>query len=169
MFVVGTDVGHRATSFAPWGADVAVDLPEPLPLPLLVGGWLTAGRHRSFVVLDPGLDPAECAGIGRDLAADRPRVALVVMGDGSARHTEKAPGYVDPRAAGWDRRVHSALAAADTGALLALDAAEAEQLLAVGRAPWQLLAGAAAGAGLAAAGASLTAPYGVGYHVVTWQ
>jgi hypothetical protein len=105
LAVIGADVGPRSTSFAPWGADVRVDVPEPLPLPLLVGGWLTRGVVRSFVAVAPDLDPAECATLGAELATAANRVALLVMGDGSARHTEKAPGYLDPRAAPYDGHV----------------------------------------------------------------
>ena len=168
LAVIGADVGPRSTSFAPWGADVRVDVPEPLPLPLLVGGWLTRGVVRSFVAVAPDLDPAECATLGAELATAANRVALLVMGDGSARHTEKAPGYLDPRAAPYDVRIAAALGSADTSALLALDPAEADDLLVAGRAPWQVLAGAAQGGTLRPEGALFAAPYGVGYHVVTW-
>lgn len=173
-FVVGADTGPRATSFAPWapgagGSALAVDVPEALPLPLLVGAWLTAGTVRSFVALDPTLDAAECAELGADLAAAADRVALLVMGDGSARHSLKAPGYLDPRAAAFDEGVAAALARADVDALLALDPGLAAELLAAGRAPWQVLAGAARGGDWRAAGARWEAPYGVGYHVVTWH
>ena len=171
LLVVGADVGVRATTFAPWGsggADVAVDVPEPLPLPLLVGAWLTAGSLRSFAVVDADLEPEECAAVGADVAAVRDRVALLVMGDGAARHTEKAPGYLDPRAAGWDDEVHAALRDGDPKALAALDPALAADLLVAGRAPWQVLAGATGGTTPGSATAHLTVPYGVGYHVATW-
>jgi hypothetical protein len=168
LVVVGADVGPRATSLRPWGVDVPVDVPEPLPLPLLVGGWLTRGVVRSFVAVATDLDPQECAALGSELSAAADRVALLVMGDGSARHHEKAPGYLDARAAPYDVQVADALSRTDTDALLALDPAEAQALLVAGRAPWQVLAGAASGAGLSAADAFFTAPYGVGYHLVTW-
>src|SRR5436305_1122371 len=142
-FVVGSDGGTRATSFAPWGVDVAVDVPEPLPLPLLVGGWLTAGHNRSFVVIDADLDADECAAIGADLAGSSARVALVVMGDGSARHSEKAPGYLDARAHRYDDAVATALRDADVTALLSLQPSLARELQVAGRGPWQVLAGAA--------------------------
>src|SRR5947209_17216247 len=35
VYVVGLDGPVRATSLAPWGVDVAVDVPEPLPLSVL--------------------------------------------------------------------------------------------------------------------------------------
>ncbi|HEU5035201.1 MAG TPA: hypothetical protein VFT62_10675 [Mycobacteriales bacterium] len=179
LFVVGADVGLRAKSLAPWApgspADLAVDVPEALPLPLLIGGWLTRGRPRSFVAVDPDLDPVECAELGADLAGAARRVALLVMGDGSARHTEKAPGYVDPRAAAWDEQAHAAFATVDTAWLASIDPAAAAELLVAGRAPWQVLAGAAAAAQPPAVSAAAfrgsaecAAPYGVGYHLATW-
>jgi len=169
VFVVGGDAGNRATSFAPWGEPFAVDLPEPLPLAHLVGGWLTQGRNRSFVVVADELEPAECADLGAELAASAGRVALLVMGDGSARHSEKAPGYLDERAAGFDQSVAGAFAHADVDALLALDPVLARALMAAGRAPWQVLAGAARGLPAPTVETGFAVPYGVGYHVVTWQ
>lgn len=168
LYVVGADLGPRATSFAPWGAAVAVDVPEPLPLPLLVGAWLTAGIARSFVAVATDLDAEECAQLGADLAASAARVALLVMGDGAARHTEKAPGYLDPRSVPFDAAVHDALRTGDLAALLALDADLADELLVAGRSPWQVLAGAAGDAPADNRDAHLATPYGVGYHVATW-
>jgi hypothetical protein len=169
LVVVGADTRPHATSLAPWGVDVRLDVPEPLPLGLLVGAWLSCGHTRSFVAVAPDLEPADCAALGADLADAADTVALLVMGDGSARHTEKAPGYVDPRAAPYDAAVAQTLAAGDVAALAALDPALAAELMVAGRAPWQVLAGAARGAAVHADGAHLTAPYGVGYHVVTWR
>ena len=123
---------------------------------------------RSFAALATDLDPGESAGLGVELAAAADRVALLAMGDGSARHTEKAPGYLDERAAPYDDAVAAAFAGVDTAALMALDPGRAAELLVAGRAPWQLLAGAAAGRGLTAEAPYFSAPYGVGYHVVTW-
>jgi hypothetical protein len=169
LYVVGTDAGVRATSFRPWGVAVPVDVPEPLPLAVLVGGWLTRGLPRSFVVVDPALDAGECADLGADLAASAGRVALLVMGDGSARHDLKAPGYVDPRAAAFDGAVAAAFAAADWPVLAGLDPGECDELLVAGRAPWQVLAGAAGnGAAARTVDARSSAPYGVGYHVAVW-
>jgi hypothetical protein len=169
LVVVGADIGPHASSFGPWGVDVAVDVPEPLPLSLLVGAWLTRGHTRSFVAVAPDLDARQCVELGADLATAADTVALLVMGDGSARHSEKAPGYVDPRAAPYDAGIEQALSTGDVDALAALDPALAAELLVAGRAPWQVLAGAAGGAGFSLDNAHFEAPYGVGYHVVTWR
>jgi hypothetical protein len=96
-------------------------------------------------------------------------VALLVMGDASACRSVKAPGYLDERAEPFDAQVARALGAADTAALAALDPGLARELKVSGRAPWQLLAGAAEHAGLSGALLYDEAPYGVGYLVATWS
>jgi aromatic ring-opening dioxygenase LigB subunit len=96
-------------------------------------------------------------------------LALLVMGDASACRTLKAPGYLDGRAAGFDKEVGRALETADVPALKALDADLAYELKAAGRAPWQVLAGAAEGAGLSGELLYEDAPYGVGYLVAAWS
>jgi hypothetical protein len=117
----------------------------------------------------PGDVPAPKAlGLGRGLAGLADRVGLLVMGDGSACRTVKAPGYLDNRAEPYDAAVAAALAAADTAALAGLDGELSAVLQVSGRAPWQVLAGAAEDAGLAGELLYDEAPYGVGYFVATW-
>ncbi len=106
---------------------------------------------------------------GRDIAASAERVALLVMGDGSACRTVKAPGYYDERAEDFDAAVGRALGAADTEALTGLDAELAEELKVSGRSSWQVLAGAAQDAGLHGELLREEAPYGVGYFVAAWS
>jgi aromatic ring-opening dioxygenase LigB subunit len=96
-------------------------------------------------------------------------VALLVMGDGSACRTVKAPGYLDERAEAYDAAVAAALGGADTAALAALDAELSAALKASGRAPWQVLAGAAEGADVGGELLYDEAPYGVGYFVAAWS
>lgn len=174
VFVIGVGIGPKATSFGPWApgsaADrITVDVPEPLPLPLLVGAHLTRATARSFVVVDPMMDPAECLDLGRELVAGAGRVALLVMGDGSARHDVKAPGYVDPRAETWDRQVHDIFRSGHLSSLAELDVTLADELLCAGRAAWQVLSGAAGEAEATTKSATLTVPFGVGYHVAQWR
>lgn len=97
------------------------------------------------------------------------RVGLLVLGDGSACRTVKAPGYLDERAEPFDAELARALGAADTEALAGLDAELCRQLQVEGRAPWQVLAGAARGAGLGGKLRYADAPYGVGYFVASWR
>ncbi|MFF4171747.1 hypothetical protein [Streptomyces sp. NPDC001744] len=170
-------------SFAGFGVELsvrlgdtplAVDADRPLPASLAVGAWLLGRADWAGVPVD-GLGVAEsadadlCAGAGRALAASAERVALLVMGDGSACRTVKAPGYLDERAADFDAEAVRALGGADGPALLALDARLARELKAAGRAPWQVLAGAAEGAGLGGRILHEDAPYGVEYVVAVWS
>ncbi|MEW2416635.1 hypothetical protein AB0953_23315 [Streptomyces sp. NPDC046866] len=147
---------------------------RPLPTALAVGAWLLERARWGAAPLEglavaADLAPAACLEAGRSLAARAERVALLVMGDGSACRTLKAPGYLDERAAAFDAAAGHALAAADTAALAALDAGLARELQAAGRAPWQVLAGAAEGAGLDGRLLYEDAPYGVGYFVAAWS
>ncbi|MGA5412151.1 class III extradiol dioxygenase subunit B-like domain-containing protein [Streptomyces pseudogriseolus] len=146
-----------------------------LPYGLAVGAWLLgrtgwAGAPVEGRGVVESLAPDACLAEGRRLAGRADRVALLVMGDGSACRTLKAPGYLDERAAPFDAEIARALGTADTAALRALDAGLARELKVSGRAPWQVLAGAAEGAaGLSGALLHEDAPYGVGYMVATWS
>ncbi len=150
--------------------------PEPddvpsLPPSLSVGAWLLRGWSAAPVEglgVGEQLEQEQCAVAGRAIAGSANRVALLVMGDGSACRTVKAPGYLDERAEPFDAAVATALGAADTHRLASLDPELAHTLQAAGRAPWQVLAGAAEGAGLKGELLHDSAPYGVGYFVATW-
>ncbi|MDQ0583890.1 class III extradiol dioxygenase subunit B-like domain-containing protein [Streptomyces rishiriensis] len=169
-------------SFAGYGVDLAVRLGQDgeassareLPSSLAVAAWLlertgwAAAPVEGLGVGEP-LAAERCAEVGRSIGAAAERVALLVMGDASACRTLKAPGYLDERAAPFDAEVARALGTADLAALGALDAELAYELKASGRAPWQVLAGAAEGAGLTGALLYEDAPYGVGYVVATWS
>ena len=149
---------------------VGDDVP-PLPPSLAVAAWLLRGWSAAPVEglgVGEQLEQEQCAVTGRAIAGSADRVALLVMGDGSARRTVKAPGYLDERAEPFDAAVAAALGGADTQALGALDAELAQAVQAAGRAPWQVLAGAAEGAGLTGELLHDTAPYGVGYFVAAW-
>ncbi|MGI5194413.1 class III extradiol dioxygenase subunit B-like domain-containing protein [Streptomyces sp. CA-288835] len=175
-------------SFRGFGVDLGVGLgarpgrdrpdsaaPErELPASLAVAAWLlqrTDWSHAPVEGLGVGepLAAERCIQIGKEIVTRAERVALLVMGDASACRSLKAPGYLDERAAGFDAEVARALAAADVTALKALDAALARELMASGRAPWQVLAGAAEGVGLSGTLLYEDAPYGVGYLVAAWS
>lgn len=168
-------------TFAPYGVNLSVrlgaggsgDAEERLPLSLAIAGWLL-GRTRvdapvSGLAVASDADAADCLASGAALAAGDERIALLVMGDGSACRTEKAPGYLDERAGPYDAAVALALADADVLALAALDPELSDELWVAGRAAWQVLAGAADGAGLAGRLTYDDAPYGVGYFVAVWS
>jgi hypothetical protein len=188
LLVVGGDSSTREYpyplwgSFAPWGVPMEVRLGDgmprrylPLPLSLLVAAWLLRRRTTddtscSMRGVARDADPADCVRLGESIDDPQPWAALV-MGDGTACRGIKAPGYDDPRAQPYDDRVAEALAGADAAALRGLDPELSAQLLVAGRAPWQVLAGAAAAAGHRWRG-DLTyyaAPYGVAYFVASWE
>ncbi|WBB70296.1 class III extradiol dioxygenase subunit B-like domain-containing protein [Micromonospora sp. WMMD812] len=169
-------------SLQPWGVDLAVplDSEQPdrgavLPLSLTVGAWLLARHEERLPVAAVQVAAAADAPTLRALAGQvhdhRPRVALLVLGDGSACRGERSPGYADPRAEPYDEGVATALAGADAEALLGLDPVLSAELKVAGRAPWQVLAGAARATGGDWRGELLsdTAPYGVAYLVATWE
>ena len=131
------------SAFAPPATSTGAGSP---PLALGLGAMLLdqAGYRGPRQLQAVGQDePAgACAKLGADLAGSRARMALLVMGDGTARRGPKAPGYLDPRAEGFDADVERAVRAGEPGALLRLDEALARDLMASGRAAWQVLAGA---------------------------
>jgi hypothetical protein len=117
--------------------------------------------------------PATCRRLGARLAGLAPRVAMLVMGDASARKAIGVPGAPDPEAEEYDAAIAAALAAADLAALAHLDPDRAAELRVTGRAPWQVLAGAAASAadqmgGLRGRLRLQTAPFDVSYLVASW-
>ncbi|MFF9914603.1 class III extradiol dioxygenase subunit B-like domain-containing protein [Streptomyces sp. NPDC013457] len=176
----GTFPAGSTGSFAGFGVDLSVQLgagpaaERPLPASLAVAAWLLrradwADAPVEGLGVGETLEAERCVSTGRQLAAAADRVALLVMGDGSACRTLKAPGYLDERAVAFDTAAASALGTADVDALLGLDESLAYELKAAGRAPWQVLAGAAEGAGLDGRLLYEDAPYGVGYFVAAWS
>ena len=148
---------------------------EPtLPLSLTLGRWLldrADGQARSQAVLfgvEPDAGTDRCLALGEALAGRADRVALLVMGDGSARRSLKGPGGLHPDAEPFDNAVAQALAAGDPDALAALDPTQAADLMAAGRGPWQVLAGAARGGTWRGVVTWTGSPYGVTYLVATW-
>jgi hypothetical protein len=166
-------------SFRPYGVplDIALDTevsePPTMPLSVTVGAWLLGAAgwsgHRRALGVPPQATGAHLVDLAAEVVDADARVGLLVMGDGSARRSKKAPGYDDPRAACFDATVASALATADTAGLVALDQQLGDQLLAAGTASWRLLGYAGAGAAWEAQLLSSTAPYGVGYFVAVWS
>jgi hypothetical protein len=142
-----------------------------LPASLGVGGWLLdqagyPGQRLLTSVAYP--EPAErCARIGADLAATQAKTALLVVADGSARRNPKAPGYFDERSHGFDAEVERVVREGDLGALLAIDAGLAGELMATGRPAWQVLAGALNGDRLTTEIRYCDDPFGVAYLVAS--
>ncbi|HEY8374001.1 MAG TPA: class III extradiol dioxygenase subunit B-like domain-containing protein [Pseudonocardiaceae bacterium] len=175
---------ERTGTFRGFGRDVRVSLaegtavsrPDPeLPLPALVAGWLrgqVGARRVQVHLLAPDTPVEECRSWGERLVREQTGpVGLLVLGDGSARHPDRAPGRPDERAPAFDAAVGEALERPDPEALLALDPALAEELTVVGRAAWQALAGAVLAEDRRWRAELLysAAPFGVGYHVAVWD
>lgn len=167
------DREHSATchgSFAGFGVPLDIPLgsaeqepgPVDLPLPLTVGAWLVRDA----------LGPASGA-VGRSTTGTPPAlpdgaVALLVMGDGSARRSVAAPGYLDERAEAFDAGVAAALGSGAGSDLLAIDAELGGRLLAAGVPAWHAAGALLAGRRYAAQLSYQAAPYGVGYFVAAW-
>lgn len=145
-----------------------------LPLALGIGAMLLdsaghAGPRVMQAVGETAPTPA-CLRLGASLAGLAPRVALLAVGDGSARRSAAAPGHLDPRAAAFDASVERALGNGDMAALASLDQDLARDLLATGRAAWQVLAGAMNAVGALAGDVTYAdAPFGVGYFVAVLE
>lgn len=175
-----------AGTFRGFGVDVRVALGDSgdalfadpsWPLPALIAAWLRerVGAAEVTAHLVPAdLAPADCAAEGARIAEELgggTGTGLLVLGDGSHRHGERAVGRPDERAGAFDDAVADAMARADIDALLALDADLAAELGAIGRAPWQVLAGAvrADGRRWRSARSEVSTPFGVAYHFAVWE
>ena len=123
--------------------------PGLLPLSLGLGVMLLdQGGYRGprrLIAVGEAEPTGMCAALGAELATGATRTALLVMGDGSARRSLKAPGHLDPRAEPFDAHVERAVRTGRLGELLDLDEALARDLMATGRPAWQVLAGAMPG------------------------
>ena len=157
-------------SFAGFGVPLTVPLgsdePGPVELPpaLTVGAWLLRDA------LGPGCGASGWS-VGWDSTAmriehDRP-IVLVVVGDGSARLSEKAPGYLDPRAAERDQLTLDALRSGE-GERLHQHPEIDDELLVAGARAWKATASATEASSFDADVLYAGAPFGVGYFVALW-
>ncbi|MGY5893904.1 hypothetical protein [Blastococcus deserti] len=153
-----------------FGVDVAVPFEgrvrpggRRVPTGHALAAWLL--DQAGFAGTRVGVGPADLGQLARDLPAP---VGVLAMGDGSARRSVKAPGYLDPAAGPFDAGVARALAAGDAGALAALDPAEGRRLLAAGVPVWRAVGAAFAGRSVTGRLHADDAPFGVGYLVASW-
>jgi len=143
----------------------------PLPLPLGLGARLldeagyTGPRLLQSVHADE--PAAACLQLGADLRTLADRVGLLVMADGSACRSLRAPGHLDPRAAAFDAAIEEAVRSGDLGSLRAMDQGLARELLAAGRPGWQVLAGAMPGRAPSTEILYKADPFGV-FYLVAW-
>jgi hypothetical protein len=151
-----------------------------LPLSLGLGALLLdqAGyTGRRVLQAVAGHEPAlACTALGAEWAATATgtatgtgATAMLAMGDGSARRSTAAPGYLDERAVPFDTAVEDAVRAGDLAALAGVDPALARDLMATGRPAWQVLAGALGPAQRPATDILYAdAPFGVAYLVAVF-
>ncbi len=151
-------------SFAGFGVDLDVTLrgaggSAAMPSALAVGAYFARTAARAWAIGPDGGTP--------DIREDGP-TTLVVLGDGSARRTEKAPGYLDERAADYDEAVRAAIGSGDPARLAALDPQLGADLLAAGAPVWHAVApllDRTFHAEVRYAGD----PFGVEYFVALWE
>lgn len=110
----------------------------------------------------------------REVLADLGSVAarsgalLIVVADGPASLTEKAPGYLHAHAARVADEVERAVGGGDPEALAGLDRERAREVWMRGWAPLQVLAIAAGGRRWLAEDVAVQAPFGVQYLLARW-
>lgn len=166
-------------SLAGFGVPIEIGLGGPvadrapgLPVSLTVGAWLAheaLGPGRETLAFSVGPHqphPATAAVLRAATAA--PNVALLVLGDGTARRSVKAPGYLDARAEPFDAAVTAALRSGDPALLEGLDADLGVELLAAGVPAWRAVGRLLAGNAYDADLLYHDDPYGVAYHVAVW-
>jgi len=177
----GSFAGYGVALDVPLGPGPAVGPPR-MPLSATVGGWLLAragyAGPRYAVTVPADVSDPELAGWARSVDSGGVheggfdgggRLGLLVMGDGSARRSLAGPGYLDPRAEGFDAAVVRALREGDPAGLRALDPALGAQLLAAGVPAWRLAGQLGLSQTFQAELLYDDAPYGVGYLVAAWQ
>lgn len=167
VVVAATDDGpldvdeSGGASFASFGVDLSAGGPRHLlPAPHAVAAWWLddAGWTGARRYIDP-----------RSAPTPTQDDAVVVVADGSARRSERAPGYLDPRAEGFDADVTAALATGDAAALARLDPVLSGELMAGGLEPLRWLGRASSGVAVSAELVLADAPLGVGYWCATWR
>jgi hypothetical protein len=134
-----------------------------VPLAHTLGAWLL--DQAGFAGVRVGVGPADLAQLVRNLPSP---VGVLAMGDGSARRSVKAPGYLDDGAHAFDAAVAGALTTGDAATLADLDPAAGERLMAAGVPTWRAVGAALADRTITARLHHDAAPFGVGYLVAGW-
>jgi hypothetical protein len=149
------------------------DAAESLPLSLAIGrmllddcGWT---GPTDLVGVGWDADEAELRDVADRVGAGGSAGAVLLLGDGSTRRGEKAPGYLDPRAFAYDDVIGDALAAGDAAALRALDPVLGRDLMVGGRSVFRLLGLVAGDKPVKAALDYRDDPFGVSYFVARWS
>ena len=116
--------------------------------------------------VSPGLDDARRQ--GSSLLDQRRVGSVLVVGNGSARRSEQAPGHLDERAAAFDSELEKALRSGDVGALRSLDRGLATELM-VGNPDGLAGLGDLIVPGVGAEVDYADDPFGVQYWVMRWS
>ena len=142
----------------PWGVDVSAGgADDVLGLGQTIGAWLLdrAGHD------GPRLYTSDATQL-------RPDDAILVVADGTATRTERAPGHLDERAAAFDEALARALDAGDADALARTDLTLAETLWCRGAATLAAVGAAVRGRISTSALIAHDAPLGVAWFVAEW-
>lgn len=174
--VVGTFRGFGADVRIALSSAAAAEADPQLPLPVLIAGWLrgqvapAASAEVRLVAVDTPVP--DCVEFGAKLRAEldnsEVRHGVLVIADGAATLSVKAPGYLDERAAAVQDGLDRALSTGDRTALRGLDPELCAELVLSGRAAYQVLAGLF-DRDPAVETRYRAAPFGVGYHVSLWR
>lgn len=179
IVVLGT--GPREDMYGPgdagdlkgYGVPVQVGFDGPpttgaprLPLAHTLGAWLLdeAGFGGQRLGLPAGTSSPQV----HAASVDSRRRAMLVMGDASARRTEKSPGWYDPDAVAFDDAVTAALTSGDGKALLDLDVTLGARVLASGVPAWITAGEILSGVPMEGQVHYAEAPFGVFYIVASW-
>ncbi|KRF21084.1 hypothetical protein ASG90_01335 [Nocardioides sp. Soil797] len=143
-------------------ANVARGITEPLGERVARSLLSAVGYSGEMAVWagDAPLDPA--------VLGDLEGSGVLVVGDGSARRGEKAPGHLDERSFDFDTSVEKALRDCDAGALCALDDSLGSNLLAAGVPAFRALGSLPGASEHSAVVDYADDPLGVQYWIVRW-
>jgi hypothetical protein len=140
-----------------------------LPWSLGIGAWLLDESGWDGPRRYVGVDRSDPASTTSQLPVEGRR-AIVVVGDGSACRSERAPGHLDERAEPFDDEVADRLARGDATGLAALNETLAAELMCAGLSAWRWTVRAVDGEPITNAELlAHVAPYGVGYFVALWS
>lgn len=140
---------------------------DPRSRPAVPSG-LRVARHLAASAL-PATEVVVGSGAEGEVPAPGPRCGVLVVADGSARRSLKAPGHLDERSFALDESVEKALRSGDPARFAGLDLGLAEQLLCAAAPVLAALTPALAGRQAQEVQVDLAAdPFGVQYWVCRW-
>ena len=146
-------------STAPWGlhrigglhpfSEAGAVFDQLLTMPLAIGasmlrdaGWT---GPTSFHALERTMSADAAAEVGRGLGTTKRSVGLLLLGNGSACCTEKAPGSFHPQAETFNATLLTVIRQGDRAAMMELSAHDTADQLSDVRVPLQVFAGATSG------------------------